>query len=73
MTQLLDRLTAALDERMRARGHDWPPNPRDLAVLALETMREPTTDMVDAANPETDIDNAAVIWRAMVDIALGVE
>lgn len=78
MTQLLDRLTAALDERLTQIGRE-PPSSSDLAMLALETIREPTPEMERAAverlgNPVyADLPFTVCAWQAMIDCALGVK
>lgn len=70
------QLRTSLDGRI-----DWPPNDNDherrafmrmVARAAIEAMREPTKEMVEAGHEQCGIyKHADSTWSAMIDAVLG--
>ncbi|MEH2501224.1 hypothetical protein V1290_000035 [Bradyrhizobium sp. AZCC 1578] len=77
MSEMIERVAKAIQRRALERGTN-PVHPaaiHHLAAAAIEAMREPTVEMLVAAQEDWMCVRAAeergdFIWRAMIDAAL---
>lgn len=71
MSEMLERVALAIEA---ARGTVPPGYNSDLHIAraAIEAMREPTEEMIEAVAREGYVDHALPGWETMIDVALGV-
>lgn len=67
MSDIINRVADALAKHVAV---ERSPNWRDVARDAIEAMREPTKEMIDAAWADAMGEDAGDVWRAMIDAAL---
>lgn len=76
MTEMIERVARALQEGDDAFPSGSPIDPwyRGAAMAAIEVMREPTDEMLDAGGIAfahyTDKRESIRLWQAMIDAAL---
>jgi hypothetical protein len=63
---MLERIALRLREGHCGEGGDC----LDIATLAIEALREPTRDMLDAARDNASLEDPALVWRDMIDAIL---
>lgn len=74
MANMIERVAEAM--RLRSIERGFPIHPliaHHLAATAIEAMREPTEDMIEASNREWDgrmSHRSSCAWQAMIDAAL---
>jgi len=70
---MIERVARAIQDRCRERGFNVCPAPlvHHIAAAAIEAMREPTEEMVDACDINIPTEGMIYgVWRDMIDAAL---